>query len=456
MTVPVAINPNDPEIRKQAAAALEALKSTDPENAGKLEIYLAALHNNKVVALATDEVFALRDKTGEIRAFKQRVHLSAKDGTLVQPGFKLPYIISATGYVRLAEAGGVIVMNAPTVIVDGREEQNPYVSRDPSNGRVLGVYCRSIAFRYSPKGIPQVSDRTAFFDVLAYRMIDLLAKAKGKPQAFKLLPSDAGKPEGGGTWACYRFDEATNLYLDTSHDEALQFLAQHINREKKALEFAQTFSQRNAVKHLLGLQMPPGQTRKFLNQRGYEESEVTPISEWDVDLTCWRPTDGNVIKWDQTRYVKTVQNLAAVSGGSGEIQQITQGPTNTVVSMGMDNVLEDEEALASLLESDPEDPAQRTIEAEFTTPEDRKANPETGEVQDQDAGPEQEPEPAPAEDQAPEQSAAQRNLAVAFSEFPDEIKRAKARAKINHAAPYTDEEAEAILTALHSILNAGS
>ena len=344
-----------PALRDEAQRALEAVKSTNPDEAKALGNYLAALHHDSIHALATDEVFALRDKQGEIRAFKQRVHLSAQDGTLVQPGYNLPYIVSATGYVKLAEAAGVIVMNAPTVVVDGKEQQNPYVSRDPENGRILGVYCRCIAFRYSSKGIPQVSDRTAFFDVPAYRMIDLLGKAKKIPQAFKLLPADAGKPEDEGQWAAYKFDEATTLFLNTTHNEALQFLAQHINREKKALEFAQTFAQRNAVKHLLGLHMPPGQDSKR-NQF---------ISEWDVEMICWRPTNGNVIKWDQTRYVQTVKNLAAVAGGEGDIA-LPEANTGILIKTGMDSVNDDEEALAAMTEADPDDPADRAIDAEFS------------------------------------------------------------------------------------------
>ena len=288
--------------------ALELAKALPEDKAEALTEYLEALRTRNVVVLGENEAFALRDSQGEIRAYQSVLRLSTNDGTLVQIGSKenSPYVISAQGYEKWANAAGAIVMNAPEVLFEGRMVQNPHVVREPKHNHIIEIYCRAIAFMYSDKGIPMVSDRTTIFDVPRYRMIDLLAKAKWTPQAFKLLPKGM-KPEEKGTWAEYPFDDSTSLWVDTSHKEAIDFFSQVINREKKAIEFAQTFAQRNALKHLAG------------EQRSKTGKTMT------MKVTCWRPTSGNLIKWDQSRYAVAQKALASVAGGNQDAMQITSG-----------------------------------------------------------------------------------------------------------------------------------
>lgn len=277
--------------------ALEIITKAHPEEAKILTPFVTS----NVVALGTDQAFALRDETGEIRAFKQRLHLSLADGTLTQPVPNGPCVVSAQGYEAWQEGVGASVIFPKEVLVDGQWNQNPFVMRDPANKRILAIYARAIAFRFSPKGIPMVCDWTTLFDVPSYRMIDLLAKAKKFPQAFRLLPNeDIPEVENNETWAKYPFDEAANLWVNTAHEEALQWYSQIINREKKAIDFAQTFARRNALKHLSGLQKAPGST-------------------WDLTILCWRPTNGNLIKWDATQYANLQARVTkTIQGDTGE------------------------------------------------------------------------------------------------------------------------------------------
>jgi len=216
---------------------------------------VANLVNKNVVALGTDEAFALADSSGVVRAYKQRVTLSERDGTLCN--IQGQRVVSAPGYELLGEAAGAVVIFPGQVLVNGELRANPFVERDPNNKRVLSVYCRAVAFRFSSKGIPQVSDWTTTYDSPNYRLIDLLGKAKDNPGAFRLLPIEAAAPDDKGTWAVYPFDDSTRLWVNTSHDEALSWYASIINREKKAIDFAQTFARRNALKHLTGIYKAP-------------------------------------------------------------------------------------------------------------------------------------------------------------------------------------------------------
>jgi len=317
---------NAPVLLITPQAAIEKIKSQFPKEA---ELF-SALIKKDIIALATDEAFALRDTTGEIRAFKQALTLSDKAGTLIQPVPGGGYVVSAQGYEVWQEAAGACVIFPSEVLVDGKWQSNPAVIRDERNNRILMIYARAVAFRFSSKGIPMVSDWTTIYDTPSYRMIDLLGKAKQFPQAFTLLPSEM-TPEKEGTWAKYPFDETTNLWMNTTHEEALKWLASIINREKKSIDFAQTFAKRNSLKHLSGIQKAPG-------------------PQWTVPVISWRPTNGNIVKWDATQYAALQAKVGKlISGDRSEFSQIE-------MQTGSERVDDNEESAAVLAsEMDPED-----------------------------------------------------------------------------------------------------
>ncbi len=252
----------------EARQAFSRLQSECPEDAAIVGKYLGALHNKNVIALADGEAFKLLD---------------------------------AEGRSMLAHAAGAVVMNAPTVTVDGVAQQNPHVRRGP-DGSIVEVHCRAMAFRYNENGQPMVSDRTTIFDTATYALADMVGKAKRQKDAFKLLPATMPAPDPKEEWACYRIDEAVSLWMHITHDEVISFLGQVLNRKKKALEFAQTFAQRNALKHLFGLAVVPGQAD-------------SPLSVWDVPVVCWQPSDGGFVRFDTARYAESAKIIDALSEG---------------------------------------------------------------------------------------------------------------------------------------------
>lgn len=314
--------------------AIEELKRMETPIGKAIIDYITAVEKKNIAILGTDEAFILTSNNGEIKAFKKALTLSVHDGTLTHlttaPG--QPIIISAQGYEVWAEATGTSVIFPKEVLVGNQWKPNPYAERDESNRRILAVHARAIAFKYSSMGIPQVSDWTTIFDTPSYRMIDLLSKAKKFPQCFKVLPKDA-KPEAGKseTWASYPFDESMNLWINTSHDEVITWLSQILNREKKAMDFAQTFAKRNALKHLSGLQK-------------------APANQWRMSVLAWRPTGNNIIKWDATQYADLQKRVAGMIEGDtddfkGQIE----------LNQGSELTSEDENVEALEADVDPED-----------------------------------------------------------------------------------------------------
>ena len=384
----------------EARQAFSRLQSECPEDAAIVGKYLGALHNKNVIALADGEAFTLLDAEGRnIKATKRTVRLSTENGGLVQPVWKGPYVISAPGYSMLAHAAGAVVMNAPTVTVDGVAQQNPHVRRGP-DGSIVEVHCRAMAFRYNENGQPMVSDRTTIFDTATYALADMVGKAKRQNDAFKLLPATMPAPDPKEEWACYRIDEAVSLWMHITHDEVISFLGQVLNRKKKALEFAQTFAQRNALKHLFGLAVVPGQAD-------------SPLSVWDVPVVCWQPSDGGFVRFDTARYAESAKIIDALS--EGRPVSLPQSQEPVVISRGTEEINgADMDGESDPLENpDIYESGAQMKEAEI------EARPT------QESSDEPEPEQDPLEEApTPQEEKDWKNLQVAMTEFDVEYAQA--------------------------------
>jgi len=339
------------EIRDRALAVIDQA----PE---EVKGYLLALEKKDVVALGIDEAFVLRDSEGQIKAFKQTVHLSLQNGGLIQPVYNGPSVVSAQGYEIINEATGASVIFPKTVLVDGEEKPNPFVVRE--KGHITQIICRAVAFKYSSKGIPMTRDWTTVYDVRKYRAADLFAKAKKFPQAFMALPADM-KPsdldldiKGPQAWAKTEINDEVNLWYNTRHPECLDWLKHIINREKKVLDYAQTFAARNAAKHLHGIQRPPGQ----IGQNG----NTVPVPAWTFTVLCWRPVGQNIIKWDTAQYEALQGRVDRMLKGENEFKG-----QHLDYKAGSEEI--DQEAYADPTVMEPEDgPAQIEVQ-EFEGPE---------------------------------------------------------------------------------------
>ncbi len=384
--------------------ALAELEKQESPGAKAILDYVNAIKSKNVAVLGEDEAFVLQNDGGQIKAFKKALTLSEQEGTLIQPVYNGDYVISAQGYEVWAEATGTSVVFPREVLVGSEWKPNPYAERDETNRRILAVHCCAIAFRYSSMGIPQVSSWTTIFDTPSYRMIDLLAKAKKLPQAFKLLPVGMAPPvthhkqtdeqkEGGEekvpvqTWASYPFDESLSLWINTSHDEVITWLSQILNREKKAMDFAQSFAKRNATKHLSGKQKAPGNV-------------------WKLAVLAWRPSGNNAIKWDAAQYANLQDRVAEMvkGGGSDEFTQKIE------LKQGSERVSEEEGFETLEAEVDPEDAPESASVEEVQKPDEKK--------------PEPEPEVIPEETKQEEPSKEVQQAIYLSKEFEDEYKEA--------------------------------
>ena len=381
-------------------AALKLIEQKAPEAFN----LMSAVVRKDIVALGTDEAFALRTKDGtEIRAFKEMLTLSEAEGTLNKPVKDGPYCVDAQGYEKWANTVGAQRFFPQRVLVNNNWVENKYPTYD-ENHRLVSYHVRTIAYRYNAKGILIWVDWTTIYDVRAYRLIDLLAKAKYTPQAFRLLPNDMGKPDNPGTWAHYPLDESTTLWINTSHDEALNWYSTIMNREKKCLDIAQTFGGRNAFKHLSAIQKAPG-------------------NKWSFPVISWRTTNGDMVKLDEADFMNMQKRVGELSDTTGRRPQIA------LLSSGTERV-EDEEA--SIVETEEQITDEDQANAIDVKPE---------KVTEAKQGP------------GPSNSNVQKNLAVAKKEFHAEYLAACQSLEIEPDADLTDDQAQKIMTAISLALD---
>ncbi|MCE5212639.1 MAG: hypothetical protein LLG40_13940 [Deltaproteobacteria bacterium] len=422
--------------------AIENIREKFPAEAAALE----AVVNSNIIALGLDEAFALRDKDGDIRAFKQNCRLSVNNGGLVSlPVGGGTFIVSAQGFEIWAEKAAASVIFPTEVIVYGKKMENPAQLTD-KDGNWTGWAVRAAAFRFSSMGIPQVSDRTVIFDIDTWKNIDFLAKAKKFKQAFRIKAKGSTPPEEKGEWIEYPFDRYSSLWVNASHEEAIDWYAEISQRIKNSLQLAQTHAARNALKHLSGLQKAP------------DKSGV-----WDIPVIAWRPVSGGIVKWDPTTY-KNLQNKVSglISGDRSEFKEVE-------IDAGTDN-LEHEDHLA-IAASEVDETTQQ--ETEVISEEEKAAAIDVGKTEVQEEKVKPDPE-QPKKEKAvskKEKSAENRtsaatgpvvsadqqkvlkNLSVMKGTFPNEYAQACVNAGIGER-DITVEDAPAIIKEMNKILEA--
>lgn len=273
------------------------------------------LRNRDITTLGTGECFVLRDSKGEIRGFKQKVTLTEEEGSLQtiikasaawknDKGYIIPakpatVIITAQGFEKLNAAAGVSVLLTKTVYVDGKECPNPHIIYDVKTQDITKIYCQAVAYGYSDKGLPIAYPHLEILDVVKSNRSDLLKKADDCPNYFMSRPSGFEIEESRRTlFVRTPIHEGVDLLYDVSHPEWRKWKDACLKREKKVVNYAQTFAKRNASRHWHGRYKVPG-----------------GFTSWTFSVICWRPTGNSIIKWDATTFEKVQSRVTEVLNG---------------------------------------------------------------------------------------------------------------------------------------------
>ena len=171
------------------------------------------------------------------------------------------YVISSTGYIQLNKAASVNIVTPKSVIVDGKEENNPYVERHPITRAIDSVAVRKIGIGFSPIGNMTVIDKTLFYNVYTYLIQSIQAKMKAKiydKKAQRLTDESKNpdcaivgtrddKPEKG-KWVFYLTADPLGIWVNYEHQAILDCLEEHTQRQRFGDRIAQKICERNILR----------------------------------------------------------------------------------------------------------------------------------------------------------------------------------------------------------------
>jgi len=173
---------------------------------------------------------------------------------------KNEFAITKPGYKHLNKVASISIVTPLKVIVDGREQPNPFIERNPETKLIESVFIRKMGIGFSPMGNIVVVDKTLLYNIYSYFIESIQSKMKkvewksGKPTTNKLHPDCAvigtkeEKPELDGKWAFYATAPPLGLWINYEDSAIIDCLNEHTQKQRFGDRIAQTIVERNILK----------------------------------------------------------------------------------------------------------------------------------------------------------------------------------------------------------------
>lgn len=243
----------------------------------------------KKVILTADfgDIYIKVSKDGQImKPVRVQMALYEKMGHYYK--VKKKYGITKPGYKRLNKVASISTVTPLKVMVDGREQPNPYIERNPETKLIESVFIRKMGIGFSPMGNIVVVDKTLLYNIYSYFIESIQSKMKKakwdeKNNCYsdeKLHPNCAvigtadEKPELDGKWAFYGTAPPLGLWINYEDSAIIDCLNEHTQKQRFGDRIAQTIVERNILKDhpAIGVdEVQPQQTggRAFVTVYGY-------------------------------------------------------------------------------------------------------------------------------------------------------------------------------------------
>jgi len=214
----------------------------------------------KEIALVADfaKLYIKVEGNKYMRPVKAQMALHEKAGHFYK--VKNEYGISYPGYLYLNKVASINIVTPQKVMVDEKEQPNPYIERDPKTKLIETVNIRKIGIGYSPIGNITVVDKTLLYNIYSYFIESIQAKMKkvvwehGKPTDKKMHPDCAvigtedEKPDKEGSWAFFETVSPLGLWINYEDPAIIDCLNEHTQRQRFGDRIAQTIVERNILK----------------------------------------------------------------------------------------------------------------------------------------------------------------------------------------------------------------
>ena len=210
-----------------------------------------------------DTIFVSRGHGDNMVLMKQirvGVKLTESAGELIKIGGERgKWDLTIGGLRRLNQFAALQIIRPETVIVDGKQQMNPYISVDKETRQPEVVYSRCLCVGYSPMGTLVATDVMIRLDVNIYLLENIQSKMKravnnagrigvyGGPDQ-KPTNQDGNEREGLWQWIPLHSIGNIGLWVNLAAPEIQGILGDHTTRVKFIERLAQSFSERNAMK----------------------------------------------------------------------------------------------------------------------------------------------------------------------------------------------------------------
>lgn len=265
-------NPQTALLLAETAERLRQMVVEKSELVDQWRDHCEAVKRHNTAVLGRDELFLVKDGGQKLRCVKVPVRLTLEEGHLYEVQGK--WNVTAVGYTKLNQIAGVSLVQPETIVVDGREQVNPYLEMHPQKpGVLLRVHCRVLSIGRNATGQPCVVDYRLKFDPNLYLLQSLKKLQAGKAtwagekgnrhkvEAVQLIEAvddmllsefDARRSELKG-WGYLPFaavgDDFLGVAFNLRHPEVRNLMGDQVNLVGFAERRAQTIARRNALRH---------------------------------------------------------------------------------------------------------------------------------------------------------------------------------------------------------------
>jgi hypothetical protein len=157
--------------------------------------------------------------------------------------------ITGPGYKILNKVASISIVTPKTVIVDGKEEPNPYVERNTNTKAIETVSCRKIGIGFSPLGNITVVDKTVHYNVYTYLIQALQSKMKKDDRKDKcaFIGIQDDKPTKG-KWVFFETASPLGIWANYEDKKIIEVMEEHTQRQRFGDRISQSICERNILR----------------------------------------------------------------------------------------------------------------------------------------------------------------------------------------------------------------
>ncbi len=250
------------------------------------------------------------------------------------------FAVTKAGYIHLNKVASVSIVTPPKVIVDGIEQHNPHIERNPRTKLTESVFIRKMGIGFGPMGNIVVIDKTLSYNIYAYFIESIQSKMKkvkwkdNQPTDERIHPNcgmrgvKSSKPEDKGRWAFYETAAPLGIWVNYDDPIIIACLNEHTQRQRFGDRIAQSIVERNILKShpAIGvdkIEPQAGGKRAFVEVYGYR-NELGPQQINDIMAQADKGTEEIKVEAENIESISEEEEAQAVKEEAQIIEDVEE------------------------------------------------------------------------------------------------------------------------------------